>query len=71
MTNKTEVNLSVAGMHCDGCVRRLSAALGKIPGVEVDKIEVGSARLRYDPATTSLDQIAKTVERAGFTSNVQ
>ncbi|MBV8817043.1 MAG: heavy-metal-associated domain-containing protein [Acidobacteriaceae bacterium] len=71
MTNKTELSLRVTGMHCEACVRRLSVALGKMPGVEVEKVEVGSARLRYDPQATSPDQIAQAVEKAGFGPEVQ
>jgi copper chaperone len=71
MEDKTELSLNVSGMHCDGCVRRLSATLGKLPGVEVEEVTVGLARLRYEASKITPDQIGKAVERAGFTSQAQ
>lgn len=69
MEHKTELSLSVSGMHCEGCVRRLSATLAKLPGVEVEQVMVGAARLRYEAGKITPDEIGKAVERAGFTSS--
>ena len=32
----TAYAISIEGMHCDGCVRRVTAALKKVPGVELN-----------------------------------
>ena len=57
-------------MHCDGCVRRVTFALKGISGVEVSKVEVGSAAVSYDPSLTAPDAIVAAVEKIGFTAKV-
>jgi len=61
-----ELNLTIYGMSCDHCVNRVKAALNKVAGVQVEDVKVGSARISYDPAVTSLDQIAAAVTKAGY-----
>jgi len=55
-------------MHCGGCVNRVTTALNKTPGVVVERVEVGSASVAYDPAQTSLEAIVEAVNRLGFTA---
>jgi copper chaperone len=59
--------LSIEGMHCGACVRRVTDALGKIDGVEVNSVEVGSARVTFDPERVAAEKIAGAVNRIGFT----
>ncbi len=49
-----EFTLRIEGMHCGACVRRVSQALGSLPGLTVEEVRVGAARLRseQDPAPT-------------------
>ncbi|MBB5315470.1 heavy-metal-associated domain-containing protein [Tunturibacter empetritectus] len=61
------LGLSIEGMHCGACVRRVTDALGKIEGVEVSSVEVGSARVAFDPKRVSAEKIAGAVNRIGFT----
>ena len=41
----TEFTLKIDGMHCASCVRRVSQALTATPGVIVNEVSVGAARL--------------------------
>ena len=60
------LNLSIEGMHCGGCVNRVTGALKSIPGVAVEAVRVGSAALTIDPAQTSAVKIAETLKAIGF-----
>lgn len=60
------LKLTISGMHCGGCVTRLSNTLRKIDGVELRHAEVGAAEVAYDDERVSLEQIASAVERIGF-----
>ena len=40
-----EFTLKIDGMHCGSCVRRVSQALAATPGVVVNEVTVGSAKL--------------------------
>jgi copper chaperone len=62
--------LSIEGMHCEGCVRRVTAALRGVEGVEPDSVEVGSAQVSFDPDRASAEEIASAVNRIGFSSQI-
>jgi copper chaperone CopZ len=63
-----QLELSVNGMHCGGCVSRVSAALRAVTGVEVAEVAVGRARVSYDPARTSPQAITAALGKAGCTA---
>lgn len=65
------VKLSIQGMHCDGCVRRVTNALSAVEGARVESVQVGSATVAIDPAHASAEQIASAVDRIGFTAQVE
>ena len=64
------VKLSIEGMHCEGCVRRVTNALAAVDGVKVGSVEVGSATVSIDPARIAPEQIAAAVDRIGFTAHI-
>ena len=66
-----ETILKIEGMSCGGCVRRLTAALKMLPGVQVDEVSVGRAQVRLDPAVASEEQVIKAIRDAGYTSSVE
>ena len=43
------LKLSIEGMHCGACVRRVTNALQAVPGVQVNSVEVGSAEAGVRP----------------------
>jgi copper chaperone CopZ len=61
------LTLSIEGMHCGGCVRRVTTALQGVKGVDVGSVEVGSAQMTFDPAQASAEEIAIAVNHLGFT----
>jgi len=64
----SKLNLSIEGMHCAACVRRVTDALSGVEGVEVESVEVGSAKVAFEPKQTSPGQIASAVNRIGFSA---
>lgn len=69
MENK--IKLSIEGMHCEACIRRVTNALSGVEGVRVDSVKVGSAHVTFDSATVAPEQIAAAVDRIGFTARVE
>ena len=65
------LRLSIEGMHCGGCVRRVTGALQSVQGVEVGPVEVGSAEIRFDPDRTNAEEIAGAVDRIGFAARIE
>ena len=56
--------LEIDGMHCDACVRRVSLALGAVPGTRIHTVEVGRATVMAEPS--SEQELRKAVADAGF-----
>jgi copper chaperone len=68
---KSTLNLAIEGMHCEACVRRVTSALQSVKGVTVNSVEVGSAKVAFDGAETSEQNITATLDRNGFPAHVQ
>ena len=66
-----QLSLAITGMHCGACVRRVTAALEKVQGVQVRTVEVGSARVEYDPLQANPSAILASIEKIGFSAAAQ
>jgi copper ion binding protein len=60
------LELEISGMSCGHCVNAVKSALQELDGVDVRKVEIGSATVDYDPARTSRDAIVGAIEDAGY-----
>jgi P-type Cu+ transporter len=63
------VSLSIEGMTCASCVRRVETALATVPGVESAAVNLATERAKivYDPAGGSgIDELRAAVEKAGY-----
>ncbi len=61
-----EEALSIQGMSCNHCVMALRKEFTKIPGLEIESVEVGRALIRYDDADVKPSRVKGAVEEAGF-----
>lgn len=63
-----KIVLGIEGMHCDGCVNRLTKVLKALDGVVDAKVslENKSAEIEYDENELELDDIKQAVSDAGF-----
>jgi copper chaperone CopZ len=68
---ENSLSLSIEGMHCGACVRRVTNALEAVEGVKVSSVEVGSARVAFDSAKATAEEIAAAVARIGFAAHIQ
>ena len=62
------ISLSVEGMTCAACVTRVERTLKKNTGVADAAVNLATEKvsLTYDPAATSLEQLADVVREAGY-----
>ena len=65
------LNLSVTGMHCGSCVRRVTTALEAIPDVQIQSVEVGSARITFDSDKVLPQEVVASINRIGFQASIQ
>ncbi|MDB5034141.1 MAG: copZ [Chlorobi bacterium] len=61
-----EETIRIDGMSCGGCVNSVKKALEHLPLERAPDVEIGSARVEYDEAELSHDQIIAAIEDAGF-----
>jgi copper chaperone CopZ len=62
------LTLTIEGMTCEHCVRAVRNRLAKTDGVQVEDVQVGSAKLAYDPGKTNLDAIEDAIADEGYTA---
>ena len=68
MPTTQETTLSVPDISCEHCVKTINRALGELPGIESVNTDIPTrtVRLRYDPATVSMEQIEATLDDEGY-----
>jgi len=66
-----KIQLEIEGMSCEHCVAAVTEALDELPGVSVDEVRLGEARVSYDPTQVSPEQIALAVEDAGYAAHAR
>jgi copper chaperone CopZ len=70
MVMEDKLKLSIEGMHCAGCIRRVTAALEGVKGVKLRSVEVGAAQLNFDSEQASAGRIVDALNRIGFSARV-
>jgi copper chaperone len=66
-TNVSEITLTIEGMHCGACVRRVTQALHRVPGTIVEEVRIGAARVQSeDPAP-----LIAALARAGYPAHAE
>ncbi len=61
------IDLGVTGMTCTSCSSRVERKLNKVDGVEATvNFATEEASVTYDPTTTSVEDLIKVVENAGY-----
>jgi copper chaperone CopZ len=62
------LHLTIEGMTCEHCVRAVNDRLRKTEGVEVERVTIGSADVRYDPKATNAEELADIIADEGYTA---
>lgn len=60
------LTVKVSGMHCGACVNRVTQALKTVRGVNVEDVQVGTAKLNYDEAVVDPAEIGAAIRKIGF-----
>ena len=67
-TTIERADLPIEGMTCASCANRIEKRLGKQPGVESASVNFATkvATVKYDPAATGPEKLAKAVDDIGY-----
>jgi copper chaperone len=63
-----KLTFSINGMGCGACVRKVSNALAAVPGVNVERVEIGSATVACDPSVTTAEAVVRALGDAGYSA---
>ena len=58
--------LRIEGMSCQHCVRAVRSALEGVPGVTIEDVQVGTARVRIDDGEADRSRLVKAIEGEGY-----
>ncbi len=65
-----QTTIAIQGMSCGHCVAAVKGALGRLDGVQIQDVKVGSATVAYDPAAVTPERIAQAVEDEGYAAQI-
>jgi len=60
-----EKTFKIDGMSCEHCVMAVEKELNKLE-IEKEKVEVGSAKVRFDAEKVGEEKIKNAIEEAGY-----
>jgi len=65
----SSIELSITGMTCAACVRRIEKAVRAVPGVHEATVNLVTQRasIRLDPSATNARALTGAIEKAGYT----
>ncbi|HYO84332.1 MAG TPA: heavy-metal-associated domain-containing protein [Bryobacteraceae bacterium] len=66
----TTRTLTIDGMSCDNCVQHVTRALENIPGLRVENVQIGSARISSEVDSVSDQQLISAMEEAGYDARI-
>jgi copper chaperone len=61
---------TISGMSCGHCLNRVNNALQKVEGVTGQQVQIGSARVEFDPQRVTAKRIAEAISSAGYHADV-
>jgi Cu2+-exporting ATPase len=67
-----QTDLSVSGMHCGGCIRKIEAGLGTLPGVEHARVNLSTRRvaIRWRDTAESPPPFLETLRALGYEAHL-
>jgi copper chaperone len=58
--------LTIQGMSCAHCVIHVKQALSGVAGLEIEDIQIGKAKVKYDETKITKDILSAKIEEAGY-----
>ena len=58
--------INIEGMSCNHCVMSVKNALTSQEGVVVESVEIGTAKVQYDPSQIQRGRLVEAIEDIGF-----
>ena len=56
----------IEGMSCGHCVMAVRKELNRLPGIKINDVQIGKAKVEFDESKTQENLIINAIEEAGF-----
>lgn len=68
IANAEKTSITIKGMTCDGCVKKVTTALKNVKGVSTANVnlEKGLAVVEFDAAKTSVEKLESAIAAVGY-----
>lgn len=66
-----EVVLTIEGMHCGSCIRRVTQSINTAGPFEVEEVRLGAARFAAPEPTEAANAAIAALAKAGFKARVE
>lgn len=63
----TTKELKIEGMSCNHCVLAVKKELSKLPNVNVENVQIGTAKVVYDETKVDEKSLIMAIQEAGYT----
>ena len=63
----TTKELKIEGMSCNHCVLAVKKELSKLPNVNVENVQIGTAKVVYDETKVDEKSLIMAIQDAGYT----
>jgi copper chaperone len=60
------IEVTIVGMTCEGCVRRVRTALAGVTGLEHAEVQLGKARLEFYPHVITAERLRGMIAALGY-----
>ena len=61
------IEVTIAGMSCEGCVQRVRTALAGVSGIEQADVQIGRACLEFYPYVITAEALRGMIAALGYT----
>lgn len=65
-----QAKIAIEGMSCGHCVAAVKGALGRLDGVQVKDVAIGSATVAYDASAVTPERIVQAVADEGYAARI-
>lgn len=69
-TELVPTTILITGMTCGHCVKAVERALGGVPGIRVDRVEVGAAKVWSVTGAEGVSKALAAIQDAGYGARV-
>ncbi len=66
-----KLKLTIEGMACENCVKKVISALDTMPGVSKLNVQIGKATMEIDGVQATEEKVLSAIIDAGFTAKVK